>query len=168
MLSIRRSRRPEALPQGVSSPDLPDGRKVIGLLSQTDQTEPEVEPAVSREAVRRDARAASFALGGISPSWAMVMPDRSLQTAIKRARIAAPPQTVIQRFSWRFPRMRHRNAIRSWRLVAQCGNVRSIAYLATRLCALVGRGELAEQTPNHSSTPDENEQLMKAVRFIAG
>jgi hypothetical protein len=30
------------------------------------------------------------------------MPDRSLQTAIKRARIAAPPQTVIQRFSWSF------------------------------------------------------------------
>jgi hypothetical protein len=49
MFSIRRSRRPEALPQGVSSLDLPDGRKVIGLLSQTDATEPEVEPVVAGE-----------------------------------------------------------------------------------------------------------------------
>ena len=44
---IRRSRRPEALPQGVSSPDLPDGRKVIGLPSQADATEQEVEPAAA-------------------------------------------------------------------------------------------------------------------------
>ena len=68
MFSIRRSRRPEALPQGVSSLDLPDGRKVIGLLSQADATEPEAEPAVGREAARRDARAASFALGATSPN----------------------------------------------------------------------------------------------------
>ena len=30
---IRRSRRPEALPMGVSSLDLPDGSKVIGPFS---------------------------------------------------------------------------------------------------------------------------------------
>jgi hypothetical protein len=32
MIPIRRSRRPEALPQGVSSPDLPEGRKVSGFF----------------------------------------------------------------------------------------------------------------------------------------
>jgi hypothetical protein len=68
-------------PQGVSSPDLPDGRKVIGPLSQTDQTEPEVEPAVSREAAQRDARALLSLLVGSH------LDDRFHETGVDEASI---------------------------------------------------------------------------------
>lgn len=161
---IRRSRRPEALPQGVSSLDLPDGRKVIGLLSQTHPT----EPAVAREAVRLGARAASFAVGGISPNcgdaYARSEPANS-NLANSDCDLAADrdPTIFVEVYtnaaSKSRPLMAARDTVRKRSIDRSSGNA---------IMHAVGRGEFAEQTPDHGSTPDENEQLMKAVRFIAG
>jgi hypothetical protein len=46
--------------------------------------------------------------------------------------------------------MRTSKTIRSSRLMAQCGNVQSIAYVATHLCARLDEESFAEQTPDYS------------------